>query len=302
MMPNKELLGARTMPTNAKPAVVIRDLETVDDLRKVEAVEKEVWGLSDQDTMPLTMIIASKEAGSIWLGAFDTDALVGFAFGFLGRENGETMIHSHLLAVRAPYRDLDLGYKLKLAQRERALAMGIRQMTWTFDPLQSKNAHFNFAKLGVVSEKYKADFYGLKTSSVLHRNSTDRLWVQWRLSSKRVQQRLQGKNASSDSLDALSNLIPLVGFDGDGKPVKTDMEAALGRQRICIEIPSEINAVQQKDPALAREWRAATRWAFKESLAAGFFVAEFCRSIRGRQGPGAYLLQKGTVKEFVPDF
>jgi len=302
MMPNKELLGARTMPTNAKPAVVIRDLETVDDLRKVEAVEKEVWGLSDQDTMPLTMIIASKEAGSIWLGAFDTDALVGFAFGFLGRENGETMIHSHLLAVRAPYRDLDLGYKLKLAQRERALAMGIRQMTWTFDPLQSKNAHFNFAKLGVVSEKYKADFYGLKTSSVLHRNSTDRLWVQWRLSSKRVQQRLQGKNASSDSLDALSNLIPLVGFDGDGKPVKTDMEAALGRQRICIEIPSEINAVQQKDPALAREWRAATRWAFTESLAAGFFVAEFCRSIRGRQGPGAYLLQKGTVKEFAPDF
>ena len=301
-MPNKALSRARTMPTNAKPAVVIRDLETVDDLRKVEAVEKEVWGLSDQDTMPLTMIIASKEAGSIWVGAFDTDALVGFAFGFLGRENGETMIHSHLLAVRAPYRDLDLGYKLKQAQRERALAMGIRQMTWTFDPLQSKNAHFNFAKLGVVSEKYKADFYGLKTSSVLHRNSTDRLWVQWRLSSKRVQQRLQGKDASSDSLDALSNLIPLVGFDGDGKPVKTDMEAALGRQRICIEIPSEINAVEQKDPALAREWRAATRWAFKESLAAGFFVAEFCRSIRGRQGPGAYLLQKGTVKEFAPDF
>ena len=301
-MPNKEPVRGRTMPTNAKPAVVIRDLETVDDLRKVEAVEKEVWGLSDQDTMPLTMIIASKEAGSIWVGAFDTDALVGFAFGFLGRENGETMIHSHLLAVRAPYRDLDLGYKLKQAQRERALAMGIRQMTWTFDPLQSKNAHFNFAKLGVVSEKYKADFYGLKTSSVLHRNSTDRLWVQWRLSSKRVQQRLQGKNASSDSLDALSNLIPLVGFDGDGKPVKTDMEAALGRQRICIEIPSEINAVEQKDPALAREWRAATRWAFTESLAAGFFVAEFCRSIRGRQGPGAYLLQKGTVKEFAPDF
>src|SRR5207244_2711697 len=188
MMPNKALSRARTMPTNAKPAVVIRDLETVDDLRKVEAVEKEVWGLSDQDTMPLTMI------------------------------------HSHLLAVRAPYRDLDLGYKLKQAQRERALAMGIRQMTWTFDPLQSKNAHFNFAKLGVVSEKYKADFYGLKTSSVLHRNSTDRLWVQWRLSSKRVQQRLQGKDASSESLDALSNLIPMVGFHGDGKPEKTDME------------------------------------------------------------------------------
>src|SRR5437868_3232781 len=274
------------MPANPKPTIIIRDLTAFDDLSKVEAVEKEVWGLADRDVIPLTLIIALQEAGSLWLGAFDRDTLVGFAFAFFGRENGVPMIHSHMLAVRAPYRDLDLGYKLKLTQRERALAMGIRQMTWTFDPLQSKNAHFNFAKLGVVSEKYKADFYGLKTSSVLHRNSTDRLWVQWRLSSKRVQQRLQGKNASSDSLDALSNLIPLVGFDGDGKPVKTDMEAALGRQRICIEIPSEINAVEQKDPALAREWRAATRWAFTESLAAGFFVAEFCRSIRGRQGPG----------------
>ena len=283
-------------------AIVIRDIDRLEELRAVEALQKEVWGCNDLDVVPLTMLVATREVGGVLIGAYDRSELAGFVYGFPGYEDGRATHHSHMLAVKPAYRNHYLGYKLKLAQRERALAMGIRQMTWTFDPLQSKNAHFNFAKLGVVSEKYKADFYGLKTSSVLHRNSTDRLWVQWRLSSKRVQQRLQGKDASSDSLDALSNLIPLVGFDGDGKPVKTDMETALGRQRICIEIPSEINAVEQKDPALAREWRAATRWAFKESLAAGFFVAEFCRSIRGRQGPGAYLLQKGTVKEFVPDF
>ena len=282
-------------------AIVIRDIDRLEELRAVEALQKEVWGCNDLDVVPLTMLVATREVGGVLIGAYDRSELAGFVYGFPGYEDGRATHHSHMLAVKPAYRNHYLGYKLKLAQRERALAMGIRQMTWTFDPLQSKNAHFNFAKLGVVSEKYKADFYGLKTSSVLHRNSTDRLWVQWRLSSKRVQQRLQGKNASSDSLDALSNLIPLVGFDGDGKPVKTDMETALGRQRICIEIPSEINAVEQKDPALAREWRAATRWAFKESLAAGFFVAEFCRLIRGRQGPGAYLLQKGTVKEFVPD-
>src|SRR5438445_7130529 len=290
------------MPANPKPTIIIRDLTAFDDLSKVEAGEKEVWGLAHRDVTPLTLIIALQEAGSLWLGAFDRDTLVGFAFAFFGRENGVPMIHSHMLAVLAPYRDLDLGYKLKLAQRERALAAGVRQMIWTFDPLHSRNAHLNVAKLGVVSDKYKVNFYGPETSSVLHRNGTDRLWVQWRLTSKRVQQRLQGKNASSDSLDALSNLIPLVGLDGDGKPVKTDMEAALGRQRICIEIPSEINAVEQKDPALAREWRAGTRWAFTESLAAGFFVCAFCRSIRGRQWPGAYVLQKGAVKDFVPDF
>src|ERR1700756_97672 len=283
-------------------SIVIRSIETFDELRKVEAVEKEVWRLSDKDIMPLTLIVASKEAGNIWLGAFDGDALVGFAFGFLGREDGRTTVHSHMLAVREPYRDLDLGHKLKLAQREQALAMGIRQMTWTFDPLQSKNAHLNFAKLGVVSDKYKIDFYGPETSSVLHRNSTDRLWVEWRLSSKRVQQRLQARNTRTEMIEVLSNLQPLVQFDGSGKPLKSDLAAALGWQRICIEIPSEINLLEAKDPELARSWREATRWAFTESWKAGFSVVEFCRSVRGQQGPGAYLLQKGTLEEFAAEF
>ena len=76
-----------------------------------------------------------------------------------------------MLAVREPYRNLDLGHKLKLAQRERALAMRVPEMTWTFDPLQSRNAHLNFGKLGVVSDIYKIDFYGPVTSSVLHQNA-----------------------------------------------------------------------------------------------------------------------------------
>ncbi|PYX96045.1 MAG: hypothetical protein DMG71_07215 [Acidobacteria bacterium] len=281
---------------------MIRDITALGDLLQVEELEKTVWALSDQDVMPLTLIIASKEAGNIWLGAFDGDKLVGFAFGFLGRENGRTMIHSHMLAVRESYQDLDLGYKLKLTQRDRALAMGIRQMTWTFDPLQSKNAHLNFAKLGVVSRTYKTDFYGPETSSLLHRNSTDRLWVEWRLTSKHVQQRLQGKDGRAEVLEVLSRLQPLVQFDGSGEPARTELGAALGRQRICIEIPTDINSVQRKDPELAREWRQATRWAFTEALQAGFFVAEFCRSVRGNQGPGAYVLQKGTVEEFIPEF
>lgn len=281
--------------------IVIRDLVNYEDLRRVEVLEKEVWQLSDQDMLPITMIIASKEAGSIWLGAFEGDALVGFAFGLLGRENGNSMVHSHMLAVRESHRDHDLGYRLKLAQRDRALAMGIRLMTWTFDPLQSKNAHFNYAKLGVVSDKYKVDFYGPGTSSVLFRNSTDRLWVQWRMSSKRVQRRLQGKDSRAEILDVLPNLEPLVQFDPSGRPGRADLAEALGRQRVCIEIPSDINSVEQKDAGLAKEWRDATRWAFTESVNAGFVVTEFCRTIRGKQGPGAYILQKGMLEEFFSE-
>jgi predicted GNAT superfamily acetyltransferase len=306
--------------TRVKPKVTIRDLTSFEDLKQVEEVEREVWGLSDLDSTPLTLAIATREAGSIWVGAFDGERLVGFVFGFLGTENGRLTVHSHMLAVRESYRNTQLGYELKVAQRERTLGLRIdngrpavranevrecdvriREITWTFDPLQSKNAHLNFTKLGVVSECYKVDFYGPATSSILHRNGTDRLWVTWPLTSRRVQGCLQGKDNRAETLDALSTLTPLVQFNGDGKPACTDLGAALGRQRIAIEIPSHIGEVERKDPALAVEWRKRTRWAFTEALKAGFLVTEFCRTVRGQQGPGAYLLEKARIDEFVPE-
>ncbi|HTA25834.1 MAG TPA: hypothetical protein VK763_20050 [Terriglobales bacterium] len=290
----------------SKAAIVIRDLKGFDDLQQVESVEREVWELSDLDTTPLTLAVATQEAGNLWLGAFEGGTLVGFAFGFLGVEDGRPNLHSHMLAVRAPYRNSDLGFNLKLAQRERVLAMRINgsritEVTWTFDPLQSKNAHLNFAKLGVISQSYKIDFYGPETSSTLHRNSTDRLWVKWPLTSRRVLTRLQGKDHRAEMLDALRTLQPLIQFNAHGKPTRTDLSAALLRQRIAIEIPSDIGSVEHKDPALAREWRLETRWAFTEALQSGFFVAEFSRTVRGQQGPGVYLLEKGTPEEYIPE-
>ncbi len=288
---------------NSKPAITIRDLESFDDLKQVEAVESEVWGAGDLDILPLTLIVASKAAGSLWIGAFDGPHLVGFAFALPALDHGRLSLHSHMLAVRDAYRDRDLGFTLKLAQRDRALALGIHQITWTFDPLQSKNAHFNFAKLGVVSARYQPDFYGPATSSPLHQNGTDRLWINWFLPSRRVQARLQGKDKDSRAitLETLSALAPLVRFDGAGKPARADLHAALSRQRVAIEIPSDIAAVEQKDSSLARAWREATRWSFTEALKAGFFVAEFCRAVRGQQGPGTYLLEKGNLEEFVSE-
>ena len=303
------------MTRSGAQQITIRDLKSIDDLSQLKAVEKEVWGMTDDDTLPLTLAIALKASGNILVGAFDTakekgkdkdkdkdsGKLVGFAFGFLGREHGQTTIHSHMLAVLEGYRQFDLGSRLKQAQRERAMAMGVHEMTWTFDPLQSRNAHFNFSKLGVVSEAHKVDFYGPETSSVLHRNGTDRLWVRWMLNSRRVRDRLAGKNGRAETLDAMRLLAPLVRFDPSGKPERADLAESLSRQRVSIEIPGDILAVERTDMALAREWRDATRWAFRESVKAEFFVSEFCRSVRGQQGPGAYLLQRGTVSELIPD-
>jgi predicted GNAT superfamily acetyltransferase len=265
-------------------SITIRELDTIADLKQVEALEQEVWGLADIDVLPLTVSIALKESGNIWMGAFDGPKLIGFAFGFFGLHHGRPNVHSHMLAVQQKYRDTDIGYKLKLAQRDRILA-----------------THLNFAKLGVVCETYKIDFYGAETSSVLHRNSTDRLWVRWPIASRRVEDRLRGKNNRAVMLDALSTVLPLIQFNGEGKPTRTKLDDALPRQRIVIEIPSDISVIESNEPALAREWREATRWAFVEATRQGFFVAEFCRTVRGQQGPGAYILEKGSIEEYVPE-
>ncbi|MGB7641703.1 MAG: hypothetical protein WBL82_10485, partial [Terriglobales bacterium] len=262
-----------TEPSTVTSAnIAIRDLRTIDELNQLRAVEKEVWGMTEDDAMPLTIAVALRAAGNIFIGAFEQhdtgkhgaaekavkekserekvekeklersktekpgkEKLVGFAFGFMGREHGQTTIHSHMLAVLDGYRHLDLGTKLKHAQRERALAMGIHEMTWTFDPLQSRNAHFNFAKLGALSDTYKVDFYGPETSSKLHRNGTDRLWVRWLLSSRRVRECIAGKSPRAETLDALRLLAPLVRFDGKGMPARAELGEALGRERVSIE-------------------------------------------------------------------
>jgi predicted GNAT superfamily acetyltransferase len=278
------------LKSDSKPE--IRDLETLADLERTLHLEKEVWGLADADAIPLTLAAALRAAGSLWLGAFDANDLVGFALAFPSLEHGKPGFHSHMLAVRTSHRGHNLGYKLKLAQRQRALTLGIKEMTWTFDPLRSRNAHLNFHKLGALCDSYRVDFYGPRTSSPLHRNGTDRLWVTWHMSDPRVEDRLKEKNPRAEALDALAHLNPLVRFDGNGRPAEGDLTRALARQRIAIEIPGDIDPIESEDPDRAREWRLATRRAFIEALKAGFIVKEFCRSIRGQQGPGAYLLEK----------
>ena len=279
----------------AKPTIAIRDLESIEDLRKVEQVEREVWGLAERDVTPMTLLIACKEAGSIFVGAFDGKALVGFAFGFFSREHGQLAVHSHMLAVLSQYRDLDLGYKLKLAQRDRALAMGINRMSWTFDPLQSRNAHFNFAKVGCLSDSYKVDFYGHDSSSVLHQNGTDRLWLTWPMDSTRVKERLSAARNSARALPP--GTVPLVMSERNGRPCHGSLSAALEGKRASIAIPNSIVALESHDSAIAWEWRLATRWGFTELMKTGFVVTDYYRE--NGQGAGAYLLESGSLDDFL---
>jgi predicted GNAT superfamily acetyltransferase len=257
-------------------------------MRTVEAVQKDVWGCEDLDVVPLTMLIASREVGAVLIGAYNDTSLAGFVYGFPGYEAGKVTHHSHMLAVKRAYRNHDLGYKLKLAQRERVLAQGINQITWTFDPLQSLNAYFNFAKLGVVADTYKINFYGEATSSFLHQIGTDRLWVSWQLESQRVRERLQTK-PEKPSLE--SDVAPcLVQVGPNLVPLRNESRGVLNQQKVSIEIPHDINSLQIQKPGLAGEWRLVTRWAFTEALGIGYHVEDFYRSTREGQPIGIYLL------------
>jgi predicted GNAT superfamily acetyltransferase len=271
-------------------SIVIREIDTADEMRAVEELQKEVWGIPDIEVVPLTQMTAARTAGGVLLGAFDGASLVGFVYGFVGREHGRTTHHSHMLAVLKEYRKLDLGFRLKAAQREQVLSQGIDEMSWTFDPLQSLNAYFNFSKLGVIARQYYVNFYGEEAASFLHQNGTDRLWVTWQLASGRVSERL---NKTAAAFDPAGLPILISWAEGD-IPVVHEADQILSGENAVIEIPFDINSVEHGDRELAVQWRLATRQAFTKALDAGFVVEDFCRVSRDGRTCGAYVLRRKT--------
>ncbi len=273
------------MKAASDTSIEIRDIETIAEIRLVEELQQEVWGVPEIEVVPMSQLIAAQHAGGVLIGAFDAHVPVGFAYGFPGLENGEFVHHSHMLAVKPRYRKHDVGFRLKMAQREHVLAQGIELMSWTFDPLQSMNAHFNFGKLGVISDRYFVDFYGSDAHSFLHQNGTDRLWVTWRLTDGRVIERLNKTAATSKTPD----LPKLVECDMNDQPVFHESNGSHGR--FAIEIPAEITAIEERDRDLAIAWRRTTREAFTTALGTGYFVEDFIRGDRA----GVYVLRKKDV-------
>lgn len=269
----------RRVPPDLK-GVVIRDLVTVEDMARVGAVERAVWGLDDAEIMPTMALLASVAAGAVLVGAFDGDALVGLAYGFPGFDRGRLMHHSHMLAVLPDYRSRDLGFALKLAQRDRVLAQGVDAMTWTFDPLRARNAHFNFSRLGVFVDSYRVNFYGESTSSFLHRFGTDRFWATWPLRDTPAPRRF-----------APTDEPALVRVGPGEEPELVDL-AGLSDDVLRAEIPADIAAIEASDEALAVRWREATRAAFVAAIGAGYVVDAFARPERDR-AVGVYRLARG---------
>jgi len=183
--------GTGTPSGTTTGAVTIRKCETLAEMQACFALQKEVWKFSDAELVPVRIFVVAAKIGGQVIGAFaGTDVkkeLIGFALALPGIRNGHCYLHSQMLAVRQQYRNGGLGRRMKLYQREDALARGIELMEWTFDPLEIKNAYLNIEKLGAIARRYSVNQYGLTSSPLQGGLPSDRLVAEWWMRSKRVE-------------------------------------------------------------------------------------------------------------------
>jgi predicted GNAT superfamily acetyltransferase len=171
--------------------VVIRSCQSMHELEQCVALQKETWGFSDAELVPLRLFIVAQKIGGQVLGAFSGEDLLGYALAFPGWREGRPYLHSHMLAVRTEQQNSGLGRRIKLYQREDALARGYELIEWTFDPLEIKNAYLNLVRLGAIARRYNENQYGLTSSPLQGGLPSDRLVAEWWLRSRRVQTLLE---------------------------------------------------------------------------------------------------------------
>lgn len=260
----------------------VRQLETVEEYKEAEELQRRAWGLSDLDIAPLHILLTIHKSGGLALGAFDsqTGTLLGFLLGFYGRdENGHWKHCSHMMGVLPEARDRGIGQALKLEQRRLILAGGLDLITWTFDPLEARNATLNFSKLGVVSNYYIRNIYGDTLGELNAGLPTDRLSVDWWIGSPRVEERLKttleaGLQPATDHLLALATPILQIIRQSDTLIVPEEPSLNCDDDSLALEIPSDFQRLKAADATLAMQWRMTTRALFEHYFAAGYTATE----------------------------
>ena len=181
-----------SLPLVNSEAIEVRPLTQHAEFERCVALQIAVWGYSDGDVIPRRVFVVAERIGGQVLGAFAGRELVGFAMSLPGSRDGFAYLHSHMLAVLPEFRNGGLGRRLKMAQRDDAIARGFALMEWTFDPLEIKNAHLNLHRLGAICRRYQEDFYGPSSSPLQGGLPTDRLYAEWWLTSAHVERALRG--------------------------------------------------------------------------------------------------------------
>ena len=232
--------------------VDIRVLRTIPEYEQTLAVQDEVWGFTDVDKVPARLMMVASKIGGFVLGAYEADRLIGFSFGMPGRQtDGESYLHSHMTGLLPATQNRGVGRAMKMRQREEAMRLGYRLIEWTFDPLEIRNAFFNFERLGVIARRYEPNIYG-STSSPLHgRIPTDRLVAEWHLMSERARS-----------------------IADRGEPAEKHVSEI-------VEVPSRASQLRNSDPETAAALQTVVREKLQDAFARGLHVIGYRRTDSG---------------------
>ncbi|HXR98376.1 MAG TPA: GNAT family N-acetyltransferase [Terriglobales bacterium] len=239
-------------------APVIRPLTEVEEFEACVALQASVWGFADRDLVPRRMFSVAHKIGGQVLGAWSGATLAGFTLAIPGVRDGKIYWHSHMLAVGQEFRNQGLGRRLKLFQRDEALARGIELMEWTFDPLEIMNGYFNLGVLGAVVQRYLPNFYGITSSALQAGLPTDRLSAEWWLRSPRVEAVAAGGATPEGAITAT------------------------------VKVPAEIHAWKNAGDPRA----LATQSLIRELLTTGFAAGKTAIGYRRDASGGCFLLGK----------
>jgi predicted GNAT superfamily acetyltransferase len=232
----------------------IREVSSVDEYDACIKLQREVFGLPDLEISPRRHLIVSREAGGWTLGAFAAGRLVGFVHHLAAIRGDQIFGYSHMMAVAADQQNRGVGASLKWAQRARALGEGRDFIKWTFEPMRTRNAHFNLNRLGVTIRNYAVNFYGTdyvtnpaEKAAGLTGMDSDRLFAGWELRSPRVEALAKGR------------------------------DFALGKADAAIEIPADYSALLKADPDAAKSEQLRVRDEFLALLEARLVCRRFER-------------------------
>ncbi|MFB7915643.1 GNAT family N-acetyltransferase [Streptomyces sp. NPDC056061] len=253
-----------------RAGVTLTELHGLDEMREACRVLDRVWRpVPGNPLITPELLRVFAHSGSYVVGVHRDGRMIGFCLGFLATAG----LHSHIAGVDDTARGRNVGFAVKLHQRAWALARGITAITWTFDPLISRNAYFNLSKLGAAPSEYLADFYGAMQDEVNAGTETDRLMVRWELAGAHAVAAAAGIPRHVAVDDAGGRAV--VGLD-----TKPDGGPAVGRldgDAVLVRIPTEIEELRRTDPPLARQWRYALREVLGGLMAQGHTVTGFTR-------------------------
>ena len=242
-----------------------------DRLREVERLLITIWGMSPHGApIPFDLLRSISHAGCNVSAAYDSGGrLCGAAVGIVSP--GGSATYSLIAGVLPGTGDKGIGFALKQHQRAWSLARGIDSITWTFDPLVSRNARFNLTKLGAVASEYAQNFYGEMQDEINAHDESDRLVAVWPLSSPRTIEASQGPVPALDvSAAALGNVLEC---GPDKQPVLLEADGI-----IWCRAPRDIVAMRVRDPEQASQWRSQLRRILEPALASGYMASGVTRS------------------------